>query len=58
MPMNKAYPVEKLMDAVRYYIELNNWRVTFEYILIENVNDSRETTLELAKLILRIKCLC
>ncbi|MFX4057058.1 MAG: 23S rRNA (adenine(2503)-C(2))-methyltransferase RlmN [Spiroplasma sp. hy2] len=51
MPINKAYPVEKLMDAVRYYIELTNRRVTFEYILIENVNDSRETALELAKLI-------
>ncbi|WFG96085.1 23S rRNA (adenine(2503)-C(2))-methyltransferase RlmN [Spiroplasma citri] len=51
MPINKAYPVEKLMDAVRYYIELTNRRVTFEYILIENVNDSRETVLELAKLI-------
>lgn len=45
MPINKAYPVEKLMDAVRYYIELTNRRVTFEYILIENVNDSRETAL-------------
>ncbi|ALA97295.1 ribosomal RNA large subunit methyltransferase N [Spiroplasma kunkelii CR2-3x] len=51
MPINKAYQVEKLMDAVRYYIELTNRRVTFEYILIENVNDSRETALELAKLI-------
>ncbi len=39
------------MDAVRYYIELTNRCVTFEYILIENVNDSRETALELAKLI-------
>ncbi|WP_374697133.1 23S rRNA (adenine(2503)-C(2))-methyltransferase RlmN [Spiroplasma endosymbiont of Polydrusus formosus] len=51
MPINKVYPVEKLMDAVRYYIELTNRRVTFEYILIEDINDSRETALELAKLI-------
>ncbi|AOX44194.1 23S rRNA (adenine2503-C2)-methyltransferase [Spiroplasma sp. NBRC 100390] len=51
MPINKAYPVEKLMDVVRYYIEQTNRRVTFEYILIEDVNDSREVALELAKLI-------
>ncbi|AGM26402.1 ribosomal RNA large subunit methyltransferase N [Spiroplasma syrphidicola EA-1] len=51
MPINKAYPLEKLMEAINYYLEKTNRRITFEYILINNVNDSRENAVELAKLI-------
>ncbi|QGS52238.1 23S rRNA (adenine(2503)-C(2))-methyltransferase RlmN [Spiroplasma tabanidicola] len=51
MPINKAYPIEKLLDAVSYYIEATNRRITFEYILIEDVNDKKEHAVELARLI-------
>ncbi|AKU79425.1 23S rRNA (adenine(2503)-C(2))-methyltransferase RlmN [Spiroplasma turonicum] len=51
MPINKAYPVEKLMDAIKYYIQKTNRRITFEYILIEDVNDSEDNARELAKLV-------
>lgn len=39
MPINKAYPLDKLRQAVLDYIEKTNRRVTFEYILLEDVND-------------------
>ncbi len=40
MPVNKKYTVEKLLAACRYYIQKTNRRITFEYALIEGVNDS------------------
>ena len=51
MPINKAYPLEKLMDAIEYYLTLNNRRLTFEYILLKGVNDTDKHVNELAKLI-------
>lgn len=51
MPINKAFNIQKLMDAVRYYIGTTNRRITFEYILIEYVNDLPEHAEQLAKLI-------
>ncbi|MEK7453046.1 MAG: 23S rRNA (adenine(2503)-C(2))-methyltransferase RlmN [Patescibacteria group bacterium] len=50
MPINKAYNIKKLLDAVDYYIEKTNRKVMFEYILIDGVNDSEENARELAKL--------
>ena len=40
MPISKAYPLNKLMNAIKKYIEKTNRRVTFEYIMLENINDS------------------
>ncbi len=51
MPINKAYPLEVLMDALAYYERLNNRRLTFEYILLKGVNDSRECANELITLL-------
>ncbi|ALD66747.1 23S rRNA (adenine(2503)-C(2))-methyltransferase RlmN [Spiroplasma cantharicola] len=51
MPINKAYPVKVLLDSVRYYVDQTNRRVTFEYILIDGLNDKPEHALELAKII-------
>ncbi len=50
MPVNKKYPIAKLMQAIRDYIEKTNRRVTFEYSLIEGVNDNKEQAFELIKL--------
>jgi len=40
MPINNAYDLSKVLDAVDYYIALTNRKVMFEYILIDGVNDS------------------
>lgn len=39
MPINRKYPLEQLMDACRIYLSRTNRRVTFEYTLIDGVND-------------------
>lgn len=51
MPVNHAYPLEKLMEAVKYYGQENNRRLTFEYILLNGVNDRPEHARQLAKLL-------
>lgn len=51
MPINKAYPLSELMAALREYAELNNRRLTFEYILLQGVNDTEECARQLAQLI-------
>ena len=51
MPIAKAYPLPELMDSLKYYLAKNNRRLTFEYILLKDVNDSVEHAQELAKLI-------
>ncbi|MBR2684723.1 MAG: 23S rRNA (adenine(2503)-C(2))-methyltransferase RlmN [Erysipelotrichaceae bacterium] len=51
MPVNKAYPLEELFAAVDYYITKSNRRLTFEYILLEGVNDTDECVKQLADLL-------
>ena len=51
MKINRAYPLEELIPAVRYYNEVASRRVTFEYILLAGVNDSLEDADQLAELI-------
>ena len=52
MPINKAYPLEKLIPAIiQYGNDSNDRRVTFEYILIKGVNDSIEDAKKLERLI-------
>ncbi|EDL65909.1 23S rRNA (adenine(2503)-C(2))-methyltransferase RlmN [Bacillus sp. SG-1] len=51
MKINKAYPLEKLMPAIDYYLEKTNRRITFEYILLQDVNDHKAEALQLAKLL-------
>lgn len=50
MKINKAIPIEKLMDSIDYYLEKTNRRMTMEYILLKDVNDGVEQALELAEL--------
>lgn len=56
MPINKAYPLDELIPALKTYLERTNRRVTFEYILLSGVNDSTDCALELAKLVKGINC--
>jgi 23S rRNA (adenine2503-C2)-methyltransferase len=51
MPVSRAYPMDKLIEAIKYYEEKGGRRVTFEYILIAGLNDSMKEADELAKLI-------
>lgn len=50
MPVNKAYPIAELMDALRYYASKNNRRLSYEYILLKGVNDTDECVQQLADL--------
>jgi 23S rRNA (adenine2503-C2)-methyltransferase len=49
MPVNKKYPVEDLVAACEDYVRIKKQRITFEYILIRDVNDSMEQARLLAK---------
>ena len=49
MPVNKKYPVDVLLDACKSYFEKTGRRISFEYAMIRDVNDSREIAEVLAK---------
>ena len=51
MPVNRRYPIEELLDACRYYIQKTNRRISFEYTLIQGVNDTPEEARQLLKLL-------
>ena len=51
MPIAKVYSLKDLINAIKIYLEKTNRRVTFEYIMIDNVNDSEENALELVYLL-------
>ena len=51
MPINKAYKLEDLMKVLRKYVSVTNRRLTFEYIMLDSVNDSCEDAEKLAKLL-------
>jgi 23S rRNA (adenine2503-C2)-methyltransferase len=51
MKINKKYPLKELIESVRYYIDKTNRRITFEYILLDGVNDSLKHADELSALI-------
>lgn len=47
MPVNKAYPTQELLDACRRYYAETSRRISFEYAMIDGVNDSVENAREL-----------
>ena len=56
MPINRKYPLEKLLEACRQYHPAPGRRITFEYILIKGINDSVDDAERLAKLLRPIRC--
>lgn len=56
VPINRKYPLEKLISACRDYIEKTGRRITFEYILFKDINDSIETAGALAGLLKGLNC--
>lgn len=56
MPINKAYPLDALMTVIQEYIEETNRRVTFEYIMLKDINDTKACAEELCKRLKGINC--
>lgn len=56
LPASRKYPMQTLMDAARYYLRKTGRRITFEYILIQDINASVENAEELASLTQNMLC--
>jgi 23S rRNA (adenine2503-C2)-methyltransferase len=56
VPMNQHFPLENLISACQEYIKLTNRRISFEYVLIEGVNDSIKQADELILLVTGLLC--
>lgn len=56
MPIARANKLDDLMEVIKEYIEKTNRRVTFEYIMLNNINDGIEQANELAILLKGINC--
>ena len=56
MPVANAYPLKDLMQTIQKYIAKTNRRVTFEYILLQGINDFKECAESLAKLVSGMNC--
>lgn len=56
MPINNAYPLKDLIEALKYYYNETNRRITFEYVMIEGVNDKPDLAVKLVKLLKGLNC--
>jgi 23S rRNA (adenine2503-C2)-methyltransferase len=56
MPINRKWDLEQLIKAAREFPLRNREKITFEYVLLRGVNDSKEQAGELAELVQGIKC--
>jgi 23S rRNA (adenine2503-C2)-methyltransferase len=56
LPINERYPINELIDACRQYVQITGRRVTFEWALIQDVNDSPEEAQRLATLLQGLNC--
>ena len=56
MPVNRAYPSQTLIDACRRYYEATSRRISFEYAMIDGVNDSEENARELLRRMKGLPC--
>lgn len=56
MPVNQRYPLEVLLPACREYTEKTGRRITFEYTMVNGVNDSDEDAYRLCKMLKGMLC--
>ena len=56
MKINKVYKLEEVINAVKEYLKVNNRKVTFEYIMLKDVNDSEKCAKELSNLLKGLNC--
>ena len=56
MPINKVYNLDSLIKSIKYYLSENNRRITFEYIMLDDINDTYDCAVELSKLLHGLNC--
>ncbi len=56
MPINRRYPLEELIPACRKYYEKTGRRISFEYAMIKDTNDTQEDAAQLARLLKGLPC--
>lgn len=56
LPVNRKYPIQQVIEACHEYVEKTSRRVTFEWALIRDVNDTPETARKLAGLLKGLIC--
>ena len=56
LPVDRKYPIDQVLAAVRDYVEQTHRRITFEWALIYNVNDTPEQAVKLANLLKGLLC--
>jgi len=56
LPVNKKYPLAEVIDACKEYVEKTGRRITFEWALIRDVNDTPEVAHELVRLLKGLMC--
>jgi 23S rRNA (adenine2503-C2)-methyltransferase len=56
LPVDRRYPIEQVLDAAREYVLKTHRRVTFEWALIYNINDTHEQAAKLATLLKGLLC--
>lgn len=56
MPIANKYSIQEIIDSCKYYINKTNRRITFEYALVKNINDSIESAKKLAELLQNLLC--
>lgn len=56
MPIANKYDISEVIDACKYYVEVTNRRITFEYSLVGGVNDTDEDAKEISALVRNINC--
>ena len=56
LPINRKFPIKELIDACRYYVDKTGRRITFEWALIRDVNDTPEVAHQLANLLKGLIC--
>jgi 23S rRNA (adenine2503-C2)-methyltransferase len=56
LPVDRRYPIEQVLAAVREYVEQTHRRITFEWALIYDVNDTPEQAVKLANLLKGLLC--
>lgn len=56
MPVNKIYPLKELLGALHWYVRETGRQVTFEYVLIKNINSSLQNALNLSRILRGLNC--
>jgi 23S rRNA (adenine2503-C2)-methyltransferase len=56
LPINKKYKIDEVLDACRYYVSQTGRRITFEWALINGVNDTPEVARKLASRLKGLLC--